>query len=492
MKYISLLHNKYRMIIKYTGVIVMFIGVSIISPLLILLKYPSEWVYGKSFLVTSLFTLFLGYIFYIFGKQKKETTISLNEGGIIVLLSWIIAIFFSTIPFVWSLSMTWTQGIFEAVSGWTTTGLSVMEVEKTPNIFLLWRSIMQLLGGAGLAVIALSSILPMQGLKLYQAEGRTDKLLPHVRRSTKMIVQIYFGYTLAGIILYYISGMDLFNAVNHSFAALSTGGFSTVNASIGEWDNLQVELITVLLMLLGTINFATHFALIKGKVKIFFQNAEIKLMIFLISLSLPLISFFSLMGIYNNLGESFRTGFFQLTSAISTTGFSTIDFNNWPDFANFIIILLMIIGGGTGSTAGGIKQYRIYIIFKSIYWEIKHQFHPAHQIEENYVWRGEDRWYIKNEQIRDIANYIFIYLLTYVAGVTIFLIKGYPLKESLFEFASALGTVGLSIGITNAQTSGLILWTEIIGMVLGRLEILIIIFGFVKLFKDFNDFYQRR
>jgi trk system potassium uptake protein TrkH len=303
-----------------------------------------------------------------------------------------------------------------------------------------------------------------------------------------MIVRIYLGYTIAGIILYYLSGMSFFNAINHSFAALSTGGFSTVTNSIGEWNSIGVELVTIILMLLGTINFATHYALIKGKFKKFFINAEIKLMGILIAFLLPIIIFISLMGIYGNFQESLRHAIFQIISALSTTGFSTIDFNTWPIFANFIIIILMIIGGGTGSTAGGIKQYRIYIMFKSIYWNIKRQFFPRNQVNENYIWRGESKWYLKNEHIREIANYILLYLFTYMVGVMIFLSQGYQLGESMFEFASALGTVGLSIGITSAEVSPIILWTEIFGMILGRLEILIIFFAIIKLFADIKVF----
>jgi len=465
----------------------MIIGGALLSPLMLIIKFPGDWIYGKYFLYSALLTFLLGYLFYFkLGYEEKDITLTLKEGGIIVVLSWIIAIFLSTLPFIWGLDMSWTQAIFEVVSGWTTTGLSVMDVSQTPTIYLFWRSIMQFLGGAGLAVIALSSILPMQGLGLYQAEGRTDQLLPHIRRSTKMIIQIYIGYTIAGIILYYVSGMSLFNAVNHSFAALSTGGFSTVTESIAHWNNIKIELVTIILMFLGTINFATHYTLLQGKFKKFFRNGEIKLMGLLLALFLPFVIFASLLGLYGSFNESLRTGSFQLISALSTTGYSTIDFNTWPVFANLIIILFMLIGGGTGSTAGGIKQYRIYIILKSIYWEIRRQFLPRNQVEENYVWRGEDKWYVKSKHIRDVANYIFLYLLTYFTGVCIFLINGYSLKNSLFEFASALGTVGLSTGITGSGTPGVILWTEIVGMLLGRLEIFIIIFSIVKLIKDFK------
>ncbi len=235
---------------------------------------------------------------------------------------------------------------------------------------------MQLMGGAGLAVIALSSILPMQGMGLYMAEARSDQLLPHVQRSTQMIMKIYLGYITGGVILYYLVGMSLFDAINYSIAAISTGGFSTVQASIGHWNSIPVELVTIVLMFLGTINFATHFTLLQGKFKTFFRNGEIRLMGLLLLISIPLVSFVGLNGLYGNMGENVRNSVFQLVSALSTTGFGTIDFATCPIFANLFVIFFMLIGGGTGSTAGGIKQFRIYIVLKSIYWEIKQHFSP--------------------------------------------------------------------------------------------------------------------
>lgn len=464
----------------------MFAGAAILSPLLFLTAYTEESIYAIHFILSGGSAVVAGSLLYFYGsKHKKEDVeLSLNEGSIIVIFSWLGAIFFSAIPFVTGMDMSWSHAIFEVVSGWTTTGLSLVDVTQTPKLFLIWRSIMQFFGGAGLAVIALSYLLPVHGMGLYMAEARSDKLVPHVKRSTLMIMRIYTFYTLAGVLLYYISGMGLFDSINHSMAAISTGGFSTKTASIGHYDNLQIEIVTIVLMFLGTINFATHYTLLKGKIKTFFKNAEIRFMITSVILLTPILMFVSLNFIYPNLGENFRISFFQIVTAISTTGFSTISFAGWPIFANFIIILLMLVGGGTGSTAGGIKQYRIYLIFKSIYWQIKEQFLPRRNVSSNYLWRGEHKFYVKSEHIREVANYILLYLLTFFVGVAIHTAYGYSLLESMFEFGSALGTVGLSIGIISPEAPLGIIWTQTIGMFLGRLEFLIILFAGIKLFKD--------
>ncbi|MGM0411322.1 MAG: TrkH family potassium uptake protein [Bacillota bacterium] len=486
MTYLNILKTRYSLIVKYTGVIIMGAGVALFTPLFSLFLYGEDANHSKYFVIPAILALITGAIFYYSMKNKdRELNLTLKEGAVIVVFSWVIVTIFFSLPFILGLGMNFTNSIFEAVSGITTTGLSVVDVTSTPKIYLLWRSIMQFLGGAGLAVIALSSILPMQGMGLYEAEGRTDQLLPHVRKTTSMIVRIYIGYIIAGIILYVITGMTLFDAINHSIAAVSTGGFSTVPESIGHWNSLPLELATIVLMIFGTMNFATSYTLLKGKYKKFFANGEIKLLVTLIAISTPLVAFVSLNSIYSSLGESFRQSLFQMVTALSTTGFSTIDFNTWPYFANFIIIIFMIIGGGTGSTAGGIKQFRVYLVFKSIYWKIRQRFRPQNEIVENYVWRGEEKWYIKNGHIRDAANYIMLYLFTYLIGVMIFLAHGYSLEDSLFEFASALGTVGLSVGVTAANAPKMILWTETIGMFLGRLEIIVIFYAIIKIFRDF-------
>src|SRR6056297_1818729 len=260
MNYKNELIKRYRAILKYIGTILSILGIVLLIPLLNLLNNPEENYLIVSFLIPSVISLFIGLILYFFiGKSSEEITLKLKEGGIIVVCSWIMTIIISALPFIIGINMDLTQSIFESVSGWTTTGLSVVNVEKTPQIILLWRSIMQFFGGAGLAVIALSSILPLQGMGLYLAEGREDKLLPHVKNSTKMIMKIYAGYTLLGILLYKIAGMTLFDSINHAMAALSTGGFSTKANSIGSWNSSSIYLITILLMFLGTINFSTHF-----------------------------------------------------------------------------------------------------------------------------------------------------------------------------------------------------------------------------------------
>jgi trk system potassium uptake protein TrkH len=338
----------------------------------------------------------------------------------------------------------------------------------------------------------LSSIIGPYGLGLYNAEGRSDKLLPHVKRSTKMIMVIYISYITVGTILYVVFGMSVFDAINHSIAAVSTGGFSTQSNSIGSYNSVSIELITIILMLLGTINFASHFVLIKRDFKQFFKTGEIKFMFILISIVVPMVAFVSLNSFYGSLSQGFRYSIFELVSALTTTGFNLVSYNDWPNFAFFIMVILMLIGGGTGSTAGGIKQYRIFLVLKSIYWEIKKFLQPKRVINENYIMKPDEKFYVDQGHIVSVYNFIAIYMFFYIVGVSIMTAYGYPIKESLFEFASSIGTVGLSVGITSPDTPRVVMWTQSIGMFMGRLEIFVIFFAMIKFVKDLKFYFKNR
>lgn len=351
---------------------------------------------------------------------------------------------------------------------------------------------MQFFGGAGLAVIMLSAIIGPYGFGLYNAEGRSDKLLPNVVKSTKLIMTIYFGYFTAGAVLYIIAGMPWFDSVNHSLAALSTGGFSTKINSIGAYNSLAIELVTIILMLLGTTNFAAHYLLLRGKIRRFARIGEVRFIFLMIIIFFPVVTFFSLVKIYENVGESLRAGIFQIITAVSTTGYSTTDFNNWDNFSVFIIILLMIVGGGIGATAGGIKSYRIYVLIKSFIWNIKSYFLPKNIVRKNYIYKPEGKYYVTRSHVIRIANFVMVYILFYLAGSLILMLAGYSMRESLFEFGSAVGTVGLSVGITSPAAPDVVLWAEIAGMIFGRLEFFVIIFAFLQIIKDLKNYTRGR
>ena len=489
----NILCEKYKLIIGYIGVMMLIVGISMIVPILIMIVYPetrSEFFY---FFIPGISTIILGGILKkIFLKGDNEIKLSIQESGIIVVFSWLMAVIVCGLPFVISGQLNFVQAIFEAVSGLTTTGLSVVNVEKTSNAFLLWRSMMQFLGGAGLAVIMLSAIIGPNGIELYNAEARSDKLMPHVKKSTTVIMMIYIGYIVGGIVLYIIVGMPWFDAINHSIAAVSTGGFSTKTLSIGYYDSVSIEFITTILMILGTINFAAHTILLKGKIKEFFQIGEIKFLGFVLFAFIPIVFYFCTINLFESISKAWRVAIFEVVSALSTTGFSTVGYTSWNGFGAFALIIAMLIGGGTGSTAGGIKHYRVYVLLKSLWWNIKSFILPKRVYKQYYVVRPDGKYYVNDKHLTEITSVLTIYLLTFIVCVFILLAHGYEIKECMFEIASCLSTVGLSMGITSPDAPSFVLLTESAAMFLGRLEFVVVFYSILRIIKDIRFKFGKR
>lgn len=472
-------------ILHYIGVMLMFIAGIILLPLIILPFYQDEVKYVLCFMIPAGIALILGFTLSKI-HVPEDYRLSIGSDAIIVVGIWILATLFSALPFVLAGMLNFTQAYFEAMSGWTTTGLSVVDVTKAPKLFLFFRSVMQFFGGFGIVLVVVSALSESLGMRLYTAEGHNDKLLPNLAKSARLILKIYMGYLIAGTILYVIFGMPVFDAVNHCMAALSTGGFSTKVESIGAYNNLAIELITVILMLLGETNFFANMLLVKRKFRAFFSLGETKLTLSAIAIAVPVVAVISLLPLYGNLTKALRISFFNVVSALTTTGFSTVVYNDWPAFAWLVMILMMIIGGGTGSTAGGIKSGRVYLLLKQIVWSVKRKFMPERMVNRPAIYRPEGKINISMELFSESANYTLTFLALLFIGTSILAACGYPLQDSLFEFASALGTVGLSIGLTSINTSPVALWTMTTGMLLGRLEIFVVFYAIIKTAKIFG------
>lgn len=439
-----------------------------------------------AFVTPAVAMLLLGLCAWLAFRNKNGRSLDVQQSAVIVVLSWITVCLFSAWPFIAIQQLNFTQAFFESVSGWTTTGLSVVDVEHSSHLILLWRSIMQWAGGAGLAIIMLAAIVGPTGPALGIAEGRSQQLVPQVRQSAKIVMTIYVGYLILGVIAYALAGMEIFDAVAHTLAVISTGGFSTRTDSIGHWNSLSIEAVTLPLMILGNLNFLTAYLLLHGKIKAVSKSGEFRLVLFMVPLCAALLFFLVCAGLYPTLSKSVRVAVFETVTALTTTGFSTVSYANWSSFGVLLIVVLMLIGGGTCSTAGGIKQYRVYVMYKSVIWQIRNFFLPRTAVTENYVWQGEQKDFISEARIRQVGTFVFLYLATYLLGSLIIAATGVGFKDSLFEFASALGTVGLSVGVTGPQACPVILWTEIVGMLLGRLEFFVVISGIMKVCSDFR------
>ena len=478
------LKQHYAAILSSVGMILLLSGVVMLTPLFILIANPVDISFAWDFIIPAGCLGLLGIVLQKLFRSASNITLSIQEGGIIVLLSWVVVILFSAWPFVPVLGLSFSRAIFESVSGWTTTGLSVVNVTQASHMILLWRSIMQLAGGAGLAIIMMSAIVGPTGVGISAAEGRSDQLVPQVRQSARLVIMIYTCYAVVGTLGYRTAGMSLFDAVNHAFAAVSTGGFSTRPESIGYWNSPVIEAVTLPLMILGNLSFVTAWYLWRGKLRTVAKNGEVRLLSALIPLSAAAAFIFTCRALYPQLGKSLRVAIFETVSAITTTGFSTVGYGNWNSFGVFLLIVLMLIGGGTCSTAGGIKQFRVYLVCKLFFWDIRRSNMPRKAVMECPIWEGNRCIYLDDARVRQVSVFIFLYLAICVFGVMILCASGYGLGDALFEFASSIGTVGLSIGVTSAKMPDAALWAETLAMFLGRLEFIVVIVSLIKLSRD--------
>lgn len=486
MRYRHYLRGRYRALLGYLGSLFMTIGGVFFLPLMVLLFYPDEFIYAGDFLIVAVPFVLLG----AFMRRRfkpladDERSITVQEGMVLVFVIWLMAVFVGSLPLMLALDLNLTQAVFESTSGWTTTGLSVVDVETAPRIVLFYRSLLQLAGGAGFVIIALAALAGPAGSGLTTAEGRSEQLAPHVRQSAGIVLRIYLSYIVVGVVALYVAGMDWFDAVNHAFTALATGGFSTRPESIGYYDSAVIEGVIIVLMILGGLNFLTAYTLLRGKFRAVWRNGEVRLEAILLLITIPLIFVFTTAPLYDDLGKQIRVAIFDTTSALTGTGFASVDQAGWNAFGWMIFVILMTIGAGSGSTAGGLKLIRVYIITKAVRWELRRAFLPKHTVNEPAIWQGESRGFLNDEMVRRVALYVFLYIGFLVAGTAITTAHGYTVGESLFEYASTLGTVGLSVGVTMPDAPASLLWAQTIGMFLGRLEFFAVFIGLTKLLLD--------
>jgi len=455
------------------------IGVIQLLPIPVVLLYPEEIKYLYCFIIPSMIAFVFGLALRISFKNVEIIKLEKHYDSVLVVLIWLSAILLSTIPWLLKGDYNFTQAAFEMTSGFSTTGLSVVDVENTPHIFLIFRSITLFVGGVGLILILTCAFNDRYGLNLYNAEGHNDKLMPNLAKSARLILSIYSAYIVFGTIAYYLLGMPIFDAVNTSIAALSTGGFSVINASIYGYHSLGIELVTILLMMLGQTNFLLHLSLMNKKFKNIIHHCESKFFIFLVIVLIPLMIINLLTTNYSSdLLESLRISVFQFVTCITTTGFVSVEsLEALPSGFITIMILLMLFGGNLESTGGGIKQYRIID-------KLKNTVSNTRMIRTHFIERVGKKTVLSDEEISSTSSYILFYLLLFFIGSLIFTLFGYSLQDSMFEFSSAISTVGLSVGITNYYAHPIILWTAMVGMFLGRLEIMVV---FEAIFRSIKD-----
>lgn len=477
----------YQLILSYIGLFSYLIGIINLMPLLLIVFQSDQSIYTLHFLVPGLLAIGIGFVINLVFKGKEKGRLERHQDALLVLVIWLYAIAISAIPFYMTGNYNITQSIFETTSGYSTTGFTIVDVDHAPNIFLLYRSLLQFFGGVGLVLILTSAISDKLGMRLYSAEGHSDKLMPNLIRSARMIMSIYIGYIILGTLFYVFFGMPLFDAINHSISAVATGGFSTKSTSIGYYDHLGIEIVTIVLMILGGTNFFVHLQLISRRLKHVTRHIELKFLGILALIYIPMFTIAYMNSQQDTWHHSLRITTFHFVSAITTTGLQTVPtVNVFPVPIIFGTLFIMMIGASIGSTAGGMKLYRVALAIKSIYWQLVDQISHKKVIRSHTLYRYGMKIQIDKEAINQNYTFIAIYLFVLLFGISIFTFYGYSFRDSIFEFTSILGTIGLSVGLISYHSPTLILWTGIIGMLIARLESMVIIYALIVLFKGIS------
>ncbi|MFA7417142.1 MAG: potassium transporter TrkG [Acholeplasma sp.] len=471
------------LIFHYLRVFLYMIGIITLIPLIVLLFYPGEMPEAVNFIVPGTLMIFLGFIVTKFFQEKEKLKLSKNQNYQLVFLIWIFAILVSAIPFLMTGNYSFTQAIFESTSGYSTTGLSVVDVDNTYNIYLFHRSFMQLVGGVGLVLVVTSTFANKYGIYLYSSEGHSENLIPNLIKTSRLIITFYLSFIGLGTVLYVLFGMPTFDAINHAIAAVSTGGFSTHTQSIGGYNSIAIEIVTIFLMLLGSINFLVHLMLIKKQFKKVFNHSELRTFV-VVAMIFSGLSIASLLNQYS-VSDSIRLGIFQTISSITTTGFTVMDsFSGLPHAFIFGIVIMMLIGGSSGSTSGGIKQHRLSLMLHDIQWGLHSKLYDSRVIKSKVIYKFGNKVIVNNKEIKENYRFISIYILFWMVSSLTITFFGYNIMDSMFEVASALGTVGHSIGVMTYHSNPVVLWIGIIAMFLGRMEFYIIIIAIGKVFLD--------
>ncbi|MBD3385863.1 TrkH family potassium uptake protein [candidate division KSB1 bacterium] len=474
-----------KTVIHIIGILLFFEAVSMFAPLAFAFYYQDgdAWAIAASILITML----TGLIFYASTKTKPELRV--REGFAIVVFGWATMAAFGALPFVlYGAVPSYTDAFFETMSGFTTTGASILtNIEVLPHGLLFWRSETHWLGGMGIIVLSLA-ILPflgVGGMQLFKAEvpgPSPDKLKPRIKETAKILWGVYLVVTFAETLLLMFGGMSLFDALCHTFGTVATGGFSTKNASIAHFDSFYIEGIIILFMLIAGTNFSLHYRALKGEWKSYHKDREFRFYFLFILTCLLITAPIIYFSVNYSVVDSIRSAAFQVVSIVTTTGYATDDFEIWSSSGQFVMLILMFIGGCAGSTGGSIKIIRIMLLLKHGVTEIKKLLHPNAYIPVRLGGRV-----ISPDVITNILAFFILYMLIFVGGSFCMALMGLDLITAIASVAATLGNIGpglADVGPTDNYAAIPLAgkWLLSLFMLLGRLEIYTVIILFVPEF----------
>jgi len=474
-------------VISVVGIILMFVGVMMIFPWLISLLYNEGD--SAALLWSVIITILLGLTGYLIGRRQKD--IGLRDGFAVVTLGWLAMAFAGALPFYFSGAIpTFTDSMFESMSGLSTTGASILgttiSIESLPHGILFWRSLTQWIGGMGIILLSLAilPLLKVGGMQLYRAEFPgpvKDKLTPRIRDTAEILWVVYLLFSAIAFILLMVGGMSAFDAACHSFTTMSSGGFSTYDSSIGAFDSKFIHYVIIVFMIISGVNFALHYRLLRGNPKMMWVSIEFRIFMILIATFTATVMTINLLRHqFGSFEEIFRYSLFNVVSIITTTGYSTTDWAMWGGLVQVIMIMMMLIGGMAGSTSGSIKIIRIQILLKQIQLELRRLIHPNAvlplRIGNSLIEKGI---------ARNVMTFLLVFAIILIASTAIIAATGYDLVTSFGASISCLANIGPGIGQVGPSQNyshfpQFVKWMLVSLMMLGRLEIFTVLVIFSR------------
>ncbi len=475
--------SNYKTVFFTLGILQIILGVSMFIPIIVQFFYSEI---DSSFFGSSIVTIIFGTLFFL-SNLDHDKKLNLQQAFLLTALSWISIAIFGSLPFVFSsIELSITDSFFESMSGITTTGSTIIsDLENAPKGLLLWRAILQWLGGIGIIVMAITlmPIMNVGGMQLFKISSNdsSEKILPKSKEIALRLIYIYSGLTGLCAITYWIFGMGKFDSLTHSMTTIATGGFSNYNESIGYFNSLPIEVSSMFFIILGSIPFLAYIKFISGNKKIFLNDIQIKTFLKIIIFTVIILSIYLLFSNHENF--SLRSIFFNTISILSGTGYVNAEFDSWGSFPITLFLALMFIGGCAGSTACGVKIFRIQILYLFILNQLKKIIYPKGVFVIKY-----DQSAVDEKFIASIISFIYFYIVIFFILTVLLSLTGLDFITAISGAATSISNVGPGIGPIigpNGDFSSLpdlSKWILTVGMILGRLELFAILVLFLPSF----------
>lgn len=477
-----------RLVLRIISYLLLIVGAFMLTALLVALFYR-EMAVARAFLLPVIGVGLGAGLFLYLSPASGRNQPSLKDGFLFVVGGWGSAALLGALPFYLSGTIpSFCDAYFETISGFTTTGASILtEIQSLPRAILYWRSLTHWLGGMGIVVltVAILPLLGVGGLQLVKAEApgpTVDKITPRIAETAKYLWYIYLGMTVLQTALLMFGGMDLLDALTHTFGTLATGGFSTKNTSVAHFDSAYIDWVITVFMVAAGMNFVLHFRLLTGNLKSLTENTELKAYLLIFVVATVMVSGNLVLEASHSIADALRYAAFQVASILTTTGYATADYEKWPFMAQAVLLLMMFVGGCSGSTGGGIKVIRIATLFKQAVNEMKYLIHP----KAIFPLRMSGQVVRKNI-VYAISGFFFLYIAFLLVVTFVVSLAGADLLSSMATALATVGNIGPGFGLVGptdnyAHYPDAVKWVLSFAMLAGRLELYTVFVLFTPIF----------